>query len=226
MRNASYRTETTRMQGWQTVVGVAKDVRYRGLNDVRLDLYMPAAQSAEGLQYLMVRTRTPAAAVASSIRAAAQSLDSGASVSKATVMAQVVANESAPWRFIVQVFAGFAVLAAIAAAIGLGAVIALAVATRRRELAIRAALGANRVQLRSAVLREGLWLTGTGAVLGLLLTLWAGQAIAALLVGVAPEDPVVLSGATMLVCATSFLACWWPARSAANTNPVEALRSE
>ncbi len=226
MRNASYRTETARMQGWQTVIGVARDVRYRGLNDVRLDLYMPAAQSAERLQYLMVRSRAPAASVASSIRAAAQTLDSAAGVSEATVMAQVVANESAPWRFIVHVFAGFAVLAATAAGIGLGAVVALAVATRRRELAIRAALGANRVQLRSAVLREGLWLTVTGAALGLILTLWGGQAVAALLVGVTPDDPVALSGATILVCLTSLLACWWPARGAANADPVEALRSE
>ena len=226
MRNASYRTETERLRGWQTVIGVVKDVRYRGLNDVRLDLYMPARQSAERLQFLMVRTRVPAASVVASIRSVARAIDSGSSVSDAAVMSGIVANESAPWRFIVQVFVAFAALAAAAAAIGLGAVIALAVATRRRELAIRAALGATRAQLRSAVIREGVWLTIAGIVLGLVLALWSGQAVAALLIGVTSRDIVALGGAAALVCVTSVIACWWPGRAAANANPIEVLRAE
>ncbi len=226
MRNASYRTETERLRGWQTVVGVVRDVRYRGLNDVRLDLYMPARQSAERLQFLMVRTDAPAADVVASIRGAARALDSAASVSNATVMSGVVANESAPWRFMVRVFTAFALLAATAAAVGLGAVIALAVATRRRELAIRAALGANRAQLRSAVIGEGFWLTAGGTVLGLVLAVAAARAVAALLIGVEPHDAIALGGAAFVVCATSLAACWWPARKAANANPMEILRVE
>jgi len=174
----------------------------------------------------MIRTRGPAAEVTASVRSAARTLDPASTVSNATVMSAVVASESAPWRFIVQVFSGFAVLAATAAAIGLGAVIALAVVTRRRELAIRAALGANPAQLRSVVLREGIWLTAGGMVLGLVLTVWGGRAIATLLIGVTPQDVVALSGAALLVCATSVLACWWPARHAANTDPAEILRGD
>ena len=104
---------------------------------------------------------------------------------------------------------------------GLGAVIALAVATRRRELAIRAALGANRAQLRSAVIREGFWLTAGGTVLGLVLAVAAARAVAALLIGVEPHDAIALGGAAFVVCATSLAACWWPARKAANANPME-----
>jgi putative ABC transport system permease protein len=226
MRHASYRTETEPLRGWQTVVGVARDVRYRGLNDVRLDLYMPARQSAERLQFLMVRTRGPAADVVASIRGVARTLDATSTVSDATVMSGVVANESAPWRFMVQVFVAFGALAAFAAATGLGAVIALAVATRRRELAIRAALGASRGQLRSAVIREGVWLTAGGTLVGLVLAVWAGHAVAALLIGVEPHDAIALGGAALLVSATAVLACWWPARLAANANPMELLRAE
>jgi putative ABC transport system permease protein len=226
LRDPAYRPGTGQLSEWQTVIGVARDVRYRGLNDVRLDLYMPARQSRHGLQFLMIRTRGPAADVAASARSAARTLDPGSTVSNATVMSAVVASESAPWRFIVQVFSGFAVLAATAAAIGLGAVIALAVATCRRELAIRAALGANRAQLQSAVVREGFWLTVGGMLLGLVLTVWVGQAVAALLIGVTPQDVVALGGAAILVCATSLVACWWPARHAANADPAEILRGD
>jgi putative ABC transport system permease protein len=227
MRNASYRTETGRRQtGWQTVVGVAKDVRYRGLTDVRLDLYMPAAQSAERVQFLMVRARGNPADVTAAIRDAARALDSAASVSDATIMSDVVASESAPWRFMVQVFTGFAALAVTAAAIGLGAVITLAVATRRRELAIRAALGADRARLRSAVINEGLWLVACGTALGLVLAVALGRAVGALLVGVEPHDAIALGGAATLVSATGLVACWWPAQRAADTNPMDTLRAD
>jgi len=226
MRNASYRTEIERLRGWQTVVGVARDVRYRGLNDVRLDLYMPARQSIERLQFLMVRTRGPAADVVAAIRGVARTLDAASTVSDATVMSGVVAKESAPWRFMVQVFVAFGALAAFAAATGLGAVIALAVATRRRELAIRAALGASRGQLRSAVIREGVWLTAGGTVVGLLLAVWVGHAVAALLIGVEPHDAIALGAAALLVCATAVLACWWSACQAGNANPMELLRGD
>ena len=82
-------------------------------------------------------------------------------------MADVVASESAPWRFVVRVFLAFATLAALLSAIGLGTVIALAVSTRRRELAIRAALGADRRRLRAVVMKEGTRLVGVGVLLGL-----------------------------------------------------------
>lgn len=220
------RVDNEDSNGWQTVVGVVRDVRYRGLNDVRLDMYLPASQSDQRLQFLMVRTTAPPADIVASIRATARSIDSAAVVSDATVMSSVVASESAPWRFMVQVFIGFAILAAAAAAIGLGAVIALAVATRRQELAIRAALGATRRQLRSTVLREGFWLTVAGTIAGLVLALWGSQAVAALLIGVAPGDGIALGSATLVVSATSLVACWWPSREAARADPIDALRSE
>ena len=153
---------------WQTVVGVVDDVRYRGLDDVRLDTYVPAAQSNQRVRHLMVRSRSDASR--------AGRLGSGccpspwtarASVTGAVAMADIVAAESAPWRFVVRVFLAFASLAALLAAIGLGTVIALAVSTRRRELAIRAALGADRRRLRAVVMKEGTILVGAGVLTGL-----------------------------------------------------------
>jgi ABC-type antimicrobial peptide transport system permease subunit len=141
-------------------------------------------------------------------------------------MADIVASESAPWRFVVRVFLAFASLAALLSAIGLGTVIALAVSTRRRELAIRAALGADRRRLRAVVMKEGTLLVGLGVGIGLAGALVLGRAVAAVLVGVRPHDPIALLAAAALALSVGLLACWWPARRAASADPVEALRAE
>ena len=119
---------------WQTVVGVVDDVRYRGLNHRRLDVYTPAAQSANRVQHSMVRTSGDTATAVDSVRAAVREADPSAAVSEATVMSDAVAAESAPWRFLTQVFLGFASLAALLATVGLGAIVAIEVTARRREL--------------------------------------------------------------------------------------------
>jgi len=211
---------------WQTVVGVVDDVRYRGLNDVRLDTYVPAAQSNQRVKHLMVRSTAEAGPLAASVRAAALAVDPRISVSHAVAMADIVAAESAPWRFVVRVFLGFAAVGALLAAIGLGTVIALAVSTRRRELAIRAALGADRRRLRAVVMKEGTRLVGFGVLAGLACALVLGRAVAAVLVGVPPHDPIALLTSTAVAFGVGLTACWWPSRRAAAADPVEALRAE
>ena len=180
------------------MVGVVDDVRYRGLNDVRLDTYVPAAQSNQRVRYLMVRATRRGGRLAASVRAAAIAVDPRASVADAGAMADIVAAESAPWRFVVRVFLAFATLAALLSAIGLGTVIALAVSTRRRELAIRAALGADRRRLRAVVMKEGTLLVGLGVLPGWPCALALGRAVAAVLVGVQPHDPIALLTAATL----------------------------
>jgi putative ABC transport system permease protein len=228
LRDQAYRTDAPpgSPAGWQTVIGVVEDVRYRGLNDLRLDLYLPATQSTNRVGQLMIRSRADPADVVRSVSAAARELDPNAGVSDAAIMTEVVKAESAPWRFLVQVFLAFAALSATLAAIGLGAVVALAVASRRRELAIRAALGADRARLRAVMLQEGLALVVVGIALGVLGALALGRAVAHVLVGVRPHDPVALSGAAVVEAALAVLASWVPARRAAGVDPIEALRSE
>jgi putative ABC transport system permease protein len=227
LRDPSYRTDAAGSDlAWQTVIGIVEDIRYRGLNAVRLDLYLPATQSTNRVQQLMIRTRGNPADVVASVRAVAREIDPGAGVSEATIMSEVVAAESAPWRFLMQVFFSFAALAATLAAVGLGAIVALAVAERRRELAIRAALGADRRRLRATVMREGLPLVGVGIGVGLLGAVALGRAVSHLLVGVAPHDLVALGAAVCLSAASGMLATWAPARRAVNVDPAEALRTD
>ncbi len=211
---------------WQRVVGIVEDVRYRGLNDVRLDVYLPAAQSTNRVKELMIRASATPATLLESIGTRARELDPNVTVSGLTAMTDAVAAESAPWRFLVRVFITFGAVAAALTATGLAAVIALTVASRRRELAIRAALGAGRARLRATVLREGLWLVGTGSLCGLAGALALGRGADSLLVGVSAHDTVALSVAVLITGALGICACWLPARRAADADPIEALKAE
>ena len=213
-------------KAFQTVVGVVADVRYRGLNDIRLDMYVPAAQSQQRLGFLMVRTASDDQDVVAAIRAAALEIDSRATFGRVAWMSDVVATESAPWRFLVRVFLAFAVVAAALSAIGLGTVIALAVSARRRELAIRAALGATGAHLRALVMREGSVMIAAGVAIGLVASLALGRLIALALVGVPPDDPIALLAAAAAAGIVGLVACWWPSRRAGHVDPIDALRAE
>src|SRR4051812_9159035 len=228
LRDPSYRTTapTGSSDEWQTVGGGVADVPYRGLNDVRLGLYVPAAQSDNRVQHLMVRTVTDAAGIAGSIRAAARGIERSAGVSDASLMANVVSAESAPWRFLMRVFVAFAALSALLAAVGLSAVVALTVAARRRELAIRAALGADGARLRAVVLREGLRLVTMGVAFGVLGAIALGRGVAHVLIGVGPYDPVAVGAGAACAAGVGLLASWLPTRRADDINPVEALKAE
>jgi putative ABC transport system permease protein len=115
-------------------------------------------------------------------------------------------------------------LALLLCGLGLASVLGLIVAQRRREIAIRAALGAQRAEVVALVLREVGARLAAGLVLGTLLALAAGQALVGLLHGVGPRDPtaVFVGIATLLLVAA--VASWWPARRATRIDALSVLR--
>lgn len=112
------------------------------------------------------------------------------------------------------------------AALGLYGLMAFLVAQRTREIAIRMALGASARDMRSMVLRQAAWLAAIGGVVGLVLAGAIGTLAQSLLVGVPPIDPVAFGGTVVLFAIVLALAAWTPARRAAATDPVVALRAE
>jgi len=209
---------------WQTVVGVVADVRYRGLDDMRLDTYVPAAQSETRPQQLMVRVTGDVATAVGAVRAAVRAVDPAATLSNPSPMRDVVSAESAPWRFLMQVFVGFATLAGALATIGLAAIVALDVSTRRRELAIRAAIGADAGRLRWLVLRDAAGLTAAGIGFGLAGAFVLGRSVAHVLIGVRPEDPLTIAVVTAIATLTGLAASWLPSRRVGRVDPSEALK--
>jgi predicted permease len=210
---------------WQTVVGVVEDVRYRGITDPRLDLYLPAKQSKNRVKYVMARTNGDSGPVLAGIRTAAQELAPTVYVGDTSVMTDVVARETGPWRFAMRLLAGFGITAATLAALGLVGLVSLAVSLRQRELGIRAALGATPNRLRLHVLADGLISSAAGALVGLLVALVLGRVIGHFLVETSPRDPVAFIGAVALMIGVGTVACLIPAQRAATRDPAEALRA-
>ncbi len=210
---------------WQTVVGVVGDVRYRGLLDPRLDIYLPAAQSTMRVKHLIVRTTAPADPVIARVRAIARELDPGVHLGEVVLMSDALARESAPWRFAMRVLTFFGGLAAVLAVVGLIGIVWLVGAMRRRELGVRAALGATPNQLREHVLSDVLWTTAAATFIGILGALAVGRLLAGFLVGTSAHDPLSLIVAAAITLSGGAIGCLLAAQGAARTRPAEALRN-
>ena len=210
---------------WQTVVGVVADVRYRGLLDPRLDIYLAAAQSTMRVKHLLVRITGPGEPVIARVRAIARELDPGVHLGEVVLMGDALARESAPWRFAMRVLSFFGGLAVVLAIVGLIGVVWLVVALRRRELGIRAALGATPNQLREHVLTDVLWTAATATIVGVLGALAAGRFLEGFLVGISARDPLSLAVAAAITLCAGAIGCLLAARGAARTDAADALRT-
>jgi len=119
-----------------------------------------------------------------------------------------------------------ALMALVLGAVGVYGVISYTVAQRTREIGVRVALGAQRMDVARLVLKQGLVLTGLGVGVGLVASLGLGRALSALLYGVEPTDPFTIGAVCMALMVVGFAATSLPARRAASVDPIEALRSE
>jgi putative ABC transport system permease protein len=211
---------------WRSVVGVVSDVRYRGLQEVQLDVYDVALQTGLPADNIVMRTSVDPTGVASAIRSIARELDASAIVDNITTLEAVVHRAEAPWRLSMWLFVLFAGLAFVLSALGLFALVALDVAQRQREFAIRSALGASHeVILRGVLVRAG-WRVAAGTALGVVVALGAGRALQGLLYGVAPLDAATYAVALSLLFAATAIAAFVPARRIGRIEPQALLRQE
>lgn len=212
-----------------TIVGVVGDVKQMSLGLSRNDsVYVTSSQwrFADNAMSLVIRTRGAAAQLPAAIRAAVWSVDKDQPIVRIATMDDLVATSAAERRFALIIFEAFAFAALVLAAAGMYGVLAGSVAERTRELGVRAALGASRVDILNLVARQGALLTGTGIGLGLAGAVTSSSAIAAMLFGVSRLDPGTYLGVTAILCGVSALACLVPAWRAAQVDPVTALRSD
>jgi len=212
---------------WSTVVGVVQDARYRGLNDVRYDLYVPFLQQpADLVKHLMVRTSGDPGSVAAAIRAEARRLEPTAMVDRVRTMDEIVGQAVAPWRFSSSTLGILSVLALGLAMLGVYGIVSQSVIERTREIAVRVALGAVPRDVIRLVLREGMVMTVIGVLAGLTAAIVVGRVMGALLFGVGPIDPVTFGAMAALLTMVSVAATLIPARRALRIDPASALRQE
>ena len=199
-------------------------MRYRGIEEVQLDVYDPALQVGRPADNIVVRTSTDPLALAAPLRAIARELDPAAIVDEVTTMDAVVGRAEAPWRLTMWMFVLFATLAFGLAALGLFSLVALDVAHRGREFAIRMALGASRAGILRGVLMRAGWRVLAGLAVGLGTAFAASRAIRGLLFGIAPNDGVTYAAVLAVVLIVVAAAAYVPARRAARTDPQSLLR--
>jgi len=214
---------------WDIIVGVVGDVKQTSLAVNQSDaVYVTTAQWlwADGTQWLVVRTRGDAAALAPAIRQAIWSVDKDQPVVRVATMQGLLAASAAQRRFALILFETFALVALMLAGAGIYGVLSGSVAERTREIGVRLALGATSESILALVIRQGMTLTGMGVAIGLAGAAAASQAIAAMLFGVSPLDPVTYLGVIVLLVAVSVIACGVPALRAMRVDPIVALRYE
>jgi putative ABC transport system permease protein len=211
---------------WLTVVGVVEDARYRGIQNPRLDVYLPYGQVSDALHHLVVRTRGEPLALSGAVREELRALDADARVQELTTLQHLVDRALTPWRFASGLIGGFALVALLLTASGLFAVLHHFVSGRTREIAIRMALGADPGRVRRFVLAQGLGVTALGVVLGCALSFWLARALSALVYGLGARDPWSHLGGIALIGLVAAAASLVPARRAARVDATVALRSE
>jgi putative ABC transport system permease protein len=212
--------------GWQTVVGVVEDARYREVETPRFDLYQPYRQAPNQVEHFMVRLSGDPLAAVPALKTALAALDPDARVERISTMEQVVGRAFAPWRFSSIVVAAFAAIGVIFAAVGIATLVAFAVTQRTREIGVRVALGARTRDVVVLVASEGAWITLEGIAIGVLAAWILRRSVESMLFGVAPDDALTFGGVTLLLGVVSLLAAYLPARSAARIDPATALRAE
>jgi predicted permease len=209
---------------WYTVVGVVGDLHRQGLERQPIpEFFLP---STEPTMDIIVRGTSDPMALASAVRNEIQSVDKNSMVLRVATMDQALGNLSAQRRFQTWLLALFAGVALLLSAIGIFGVMRYSVAQRTREIGVRIALGANSADVLRLVIGQGLRLALIGVAIGLLAALALTRVLARLLFGVSAHDPVTFVGVTLLLVGAAFLACYLPARKAAQVDPMVALRYE
>jgi putative ABC transport system permease protein len=189
-------------------------------------LYFSFWQLPPGTKHLVVRAVSNPRSVIANVERELRRVDPGVVVQDVKTFEQIRSGSIAPQLFAMRLLTGFSFLASAVAVIGIYGVLSLSVASRRREFAIRAALGAQRRAILSLVIGFGLRIVGIGVVLGMGVALVLMGFFRGLLFGVSPTDLPAFAGAAMLFAGVALVACSIPARRAANANPMAALRDE
>ena len=215
------------------IIGVATDTWDRGPREaVEPEVLIPIAQTPAEVFFwisrelqLAVRTTGDPAAVAPAVRRAVAAVDPALPVGVARTLDDRVAQSFARERLMARLLAGLGVSGVVLALLGLVAVVHQQVQRRRRDIAIRLAIGANGHDVVRGLVQDGARLAVVGALAGAVASVGTGGLLASLLFGVAPGEPATLVAVAAGVVLLAAVAAWVPARSAAAVDPAEALRS-
>ena len=209
------------------IVGVVGDSHHDGLDsELRPTLFYPFAQESQGGMSLVLRSALPAATLTTMVHAAVREMDAALPVGTAVTMYDHIAEMMTDRSYPAFLLGLFAVLAVSLAAVGIYGVLSYSVGQRTHEIGVRMALGARPADVLKTVMGGGLVLALAGIGLGFVAAALASRTLSKLLYGVRPTDPVTFAAVATLLLVVALAAMALPARRAARTDPMVALRSE
>jgi putative ABC transport system permease protein len=190
------------------------------------EIYVSFWQFGAFTKHLLVSTSADARALMAGVRRELRAVAPTVAVENLKTLEQIRDDSQASRSFAMRLLVGFSIVASALTLVGVYGVLSLSVASRRRELAIRTAVGAERRDILKLVLGEGLRLIAGGVIAGLVAAIALSRVLRTFLFEVEPTDPATLIGVGALFVCVALLACWAPARRAAKVDPLEALRCE
>ena len=210
------------------IVGVVADAKNQGIRDPILpEVFVPYTIGGGFDATILVRTPQDPLLMLNTVQRQVWAVDRNVAITQTGRLQDLLKTwEYEVPRFSFILLATFAGLGLVLVAIGVYSVVAYTVSRQTHEIGIRMALGASRVDVLRLVLRMGLWLIGSGALVGSLASFGLTRFIASQLWNVSPHDPITLCSVVAVVVIAGFSACYFPARRATRVDPMVALRYE
>ena len=210
-----------------TIVGEIANGRTDDLTqEASPEIYLPLWQATAFSKHLVIRTvadpRTMVAAVERELR----SVDPTAAIENVKTLEQIRDESLSSRTFAMHLLTGFSAVGSLLTLVGIYGVLSLSVASRRKELAIRSAMGAQQTDIRKLIFGEGFRLIASGVIAGVVLAIVLSRVLKSFLFEVQPSDPATLIAVAALCVGVGLLACWAPVRRAAKVDLLEALRYE
>jgi putative ABC transport system permease protein len=209
------------------IIGVVANSRTQELTqNAQPEVYFPFFQFYVFTKHLIVRTSSDPGSLASAVQRELRAIDPTVAVDHIKTFDQIRAESVASQTFAMRLLVGFSLTGSFLALVGIYGVLSLSVGSRKREMAIRLALGAQRRTILALILSEGLKLIVLGLVIGTCVAIASTRLLGALLFGVGPNDPITFVAVAILFAAVALLACLLPALRATRVDPMTALRHE
>jgi len=213
-----------------TIIGVIGDFRNSGLASPPepqiIVLYSQHPLVNYGFKDIVVRTASNPRLLVPEIARQLHAMDADMPFAQVQTIDEIVEQQTGSQRFTTLLLGLFAAAGLVLAAVGVYGVVSFLLARRRRELAVRVAVGASAKNVLWLVLKDGLQMAAVGAAAGLI-GVWAARKLMdGLLFGISPVDPLTFAGSAAFLVAVVMVACWVPAWRAARVDPCTALRAE
>jgi len=221
-------SEHPKPKDWIDIVGVAADTKYEDLRETPPpQFFVPSLQQDSIFEMTYeIRSHLSPQVLLAELRRSVATIDANLAIAQFQTERQQIEDDTRTERALADLTSGFGLLALALAIIGVYGVMLCAVEQRRKEIGIRLAVGAERSHIRNIILRDSAWLALIGIACGLTLSQLFTRLLRAILYGISPHSPLILSAVAALLVLVTLAAAWIPARHAASVDPIEVLRQE